>query len=707
MRKAHEDAPGKTRAGMCRVVLMLLFLFWHAEMTYAGPKVTCTNESASVRTCRIDQPEVAQSWTPYPSIVFRQGDRISFNAGGCVQTGGIGKTWKRYVNPSGPNSDRLYSGMVQISGVTPEVRISDVLGKQLRLPISANGPDSVQLVLGYRDDDYGDNGYNAHDDGTEHQCKNIGPAWVTIRIQSDPWLDWTEIPGQGQFLAPPSAAEISRVTHVFAPDQSAQIRLNTFDGRVWSGWQPMPIPGWTRQPIATRFAFVGLFVAHTGLDGNVYYAFKTAPESAWTSWFQVPGGMTTSLGVSVASSNAGILLFLRSSDNKVYVNQSLTWEGPTGPLKWRGWQVVDGAPASATAVSADGALDGRVVAIDANGQLSQRGWTVGPTSEDLSWSPWGVLSSPYMRGLIRGMRGVPNPPLAPSATMQNVVVNLGLAQRLLSDASNQWSPVPKITSSSSVNAYSRIAQPKVPGFSDLYLFGLKSDGRAMYTAMAPIVPFPPPPPPPSVTFKSMTLPNRGDYVNEGQPSTIRWEFDKSATCGDVRGQMTSTNFQSPTIALFDRAAMTSPGEFVVHTVYVNGTSLTTYELTLSCANGGAPAKKSVNVQLSPKRADPTPSIVYYGPFISPAIPKQKSPFSVACNFQNVGGAKSAKFDTTLKIDDKAIKDEKSIPELAPGASAPAEWNVATSEIELDGSIHKAEVFANGSSTCFTNFTAEP
>jgi len=45
---------------------------------------------------------------------FQRNDTVVVEAGGCVQTGGSGSTWKRYVNPSGPNSDRLYYGLIRI-----------------------------------------------------------------------------------------------------------------------------------------------------------------------------------------------------------------------------------------------------------------------------------------------------------------------------------------------------------------------------------------------------------------------------------------------------------------------------------------------------------------------------------------------------------------------------------------------------------------
>jgi hypothetical protein len=38
------------------------------------------------------------------------------------------------------------------------------------------------LRLGYDDDEYDDNGYYSHDDGTENQCSNVGNAWLELRI---------------------------------------------------------------------------------------------------------------------------------------------------------------------------------------------------------------------------------------------------------------------------------------------------------------------------------------------------------------------------------------------------------------------------------------------------------------------------------------------------------------------------------------------
>ncbi len=133
---------------------------------------------------RIDEPVVSRRETTYPDIVFHEGDRVSVQAGGCVQTGGIGKTWKRYVNPSGPSSNRLYQGLIWIPAATEQmVRISDVIGRPLRVS-SGDVATTLILHLGYQDNDYDDNGYWEHDDGTGAQCKGAsgGSAWVQLTI---------------------------------------------------------------------------------------------------------------------------------------------------------------------------------------------------------------------------------------------------------------------------------------------------------------------------------------------------------------------------------------------------------------------------------------------------------------------------------------------------------------------------------------------
>src|SRR5579872_451507 len=137
----------------------------------------------------IKEPDVGAdvarfAFKPHTDIRFQPGDGITIEAGGCVQTGGVGKTWKRYVNPSGPNADKYYYGTIWIPGVigaqAPNVtRIVDVLGTRWGIPTSANA-NNLYLLLGYLDDNYSDNGYYSHDDGTDDQCKDSQNAWVRV-----------------------------------------------------------------------------------------------------------------------------------------------------------------------------------------------------------------------------------------------------------------------------------------------------------------------------------------------------------------------------------------------------------------------------------------------------------------------------------------------------------------------------------------------
>jgi hypothetical protein len=164
-----------------------------APRAHANEQVTCEYTDQTLRhvLCRVDEPNVRERLTPYLDIPFETGDSVTINAGGCAQTGGIGATWKRYVNPQGPNSGQLYHGLILIPGVTPGmpgvgndglVRISSLLGQTVQIPAGIP-PGQLFLRLGYEDDDYSDNGYWGHDDGTGNQCRNVGNAFVVLDIE--------------------------------------------------------------------------------------------------------------------------------------------------------------------------------------------------------------------------------------------------------------------------------------------------------------------------------------------------------------------------------------------------------------------------------------------------------------------------------------------------------------------------------------------
>jgi hypothetical protein len=137
---------------------------------------------------RIDRPKVWQNVpngeVDYPMIAIKAGDQVSITAGGCVQTGGTGPTWKQYLNPQGPNSEKYYYGTVSIPGEPfGFAKIRDV--DQNKYPIPSPRPGFPNIIkLGYLDDQLDDNGYYRHDDGdgTPAQCAGVGPAWVEIVV---------------------------------------------------------------------------------------------------------------------------------------------------------------------------------------------------------------------------------------------------------------------------------------------------------------------------------------------------------------------------------------------------------------------------------------------------------------------------------------------------------------------------------------------
>jgi len=167
----------------------LVMLLWMAPAFALDPR--CGNRSATGSfVCVIDQPVVTQHETAYSTVQFAPGDVVDVQADGCVQTGGWGDTWKRYVNPTGSGADHLYHGLIRIPSAKPAggglMRIESVVGR--RQTVTGAGIDLPQLILhlGYEDDDYHDNGYYSHDDGNDDQCKNDhghgGPAQVRLTI---------------------------------------------------------------------------------------------------------------------------------------------------------------------------------------------------------------------------------------------------------------------------------------------------------------------------------------------------------------------------------------------------------------------------------------------------------------------------------------------------------------------------------------------
>jgi hypothetical protein len=128
----------------------------------------------------IVRPDVSVPSSSYPHVLLFPGDTLVLEAGGCAQTGGAGKTWKRYPEPM--EGGNLYIGVASIPSVTKVLEpLRDFVGRPLAIGAAAP-PEGAPLVLGYRDDNYGDNGYWGRDPGTNDQCLNQPDAWVKYTI---------------------------------------------------------------------------------------------------------------------------------------------------------------------------------------------------------------------------------------------------------------------------------------------------------------------------------------------------------------------------------------------------------------------------------------------------------------------------------------------------------------------------------------------
>ena len=169
-----------------KLSIFLIASLLAARCSFSQEKVSSViSNNGNTITWTINEPNVKRPSEPFTQIRFQKDDEIYITAGGCAQTGGRGKTWKRYVNPSGDNSAYNYFAKLQIPSVTSGlVRMEQFLNRKLSFTLTPN--ESSYLILGYADDNYSDNGYWSHDDGTENQCKGVGNAWVTIAITHHP-----------------------------------------------------------------------------------------------------------------------------------------------------------------------------------------------------------------------------------------------------------------------------------------------------------------------------------------------------------------------------------------------------------------------------------------------------------------------------------------------------------------------------------------
>ena len=261
--------------------------------------VSVLSNTSSQTVWRITQPNVKQPTTPYAQIKFAPGDSISIDAGGCVQTGGHGNTWKRYVDPSGANSDRLYHGQIWIPGINASlVRVKDFtafkVAKQIPSPLPASlNPADLYLRLGYEDDGYSDNGYYSHDDGTEGQCKNSVNAFVIVSVGHNGTL----APNPGQFVGIDPNNFRCQAAWAFHNFNTAELSNDSFNNAFNLSWYDYldPTTGITflaARGLASSGNCAGMsLLADVGED-----QFITGPllESFWANYRNTTNGIPAS-----------------------------------------------------------------------------------------------------------------------------------------------------------------------------------------------------------------------------------------------------------------------------------------------------------------------------------------------------------------------------------------------------------------------------
>jgi len=175
-----------------------VYLAGDEVVQHAGGHSGKADQPGTTDVYQILMPRVTRSVTIYnrsdANVPLKQGDEVVIDACGCVQTGGKGRTWKSYVDPKGDHSDRLYHGLILIPNAAALglrtspmsqnfVRIVDLIAAEQNPKFKFIVTGQQFLTLGYEDDGYADNGYSAHDDGNDDQCRNVGAAAVSVTIK--------------------------------------------------------------------------------------------------------------------------------------------------------------------------------------------------------------------------------------------------------------------------------------------------------------------------------------------------------------------------------------------------------------------------------------------------------------------------------------------------------------------------------------------
>jgi hypothetical protein len=263
------------------IPLLFLTVVWSAE---EFDIISRSSPSPGTDRIRIDRPKPTQRSVDYPQITFQPGDAVTITAGGCVQSGGHGDTWHRYVNPSGGDADKLYHGLITIPFATGVLeRIQKY--QNATVVVAANAPPgNLHLQLGFEDDNYSDNGYWGHDNGPNNQCGGTdgGPAWVVLTVvhhgtggtqggTGDFDLLWTQFDDNGIPLNPDWRAHAQK--HQFPDPASCH----------WPWQSKSNKPECTNQITNTdTYSVCQIFSENFGFGGHANWI--AATNTGWLRW---------------------------------------------------------------------------------------------------------------------------------------------------------------------------------------------------------------------------------------------------------------------------------------------------------------------------------------------------------------------------------------------------------------------------------------
>ncbi|MFL6530669.1 MAG: hypothetical protein ACJ8KX_09385 [Chthoniobacterales bacterium] len=245
--------------------------------------VSCAESPPGHEMWKIDYSSVERTLTDYPAITFNPGDVITFNASGCVQSGGWGSTWKRYVNPDdgGGHLDSQYYGTVQIVGVTGDNNPESIL-HWIGPPFIV--PKAGHLALGYVDDGgIGDNGYYSHDDGANNQCVNDDKTTVFVIIDRGAarLLDCKKAVSFTNTPVAPPVPELERVAELLTTEAEVPVGLPISKDAQGTGIKHFQLFQDGHRGEKTTKSNRPLNSAEMHGDGCIYVAFTPTAAPIW------------------------------------------------------------------------------------------------------------------------------------------------------------------------------------------------------------------------------------------------------------------------------------------------------------------------------------------------------------------------------------------------------------------------------------------